>query len=58
LHSQHFCTDLNPALCATLLKPIEADHQKKGFFAWFDRFLTVNKKYEAILVKLLNTFLL
>lgn len=46
---------LTPALCATLLKPIEADHQKKGFFAWFDRFFDrVNKKYEAILVKLLK----
>ncbi|BFM34241.1 MULTISPECIES: efflux RND transporter permease subunit [Acinetobacter] len=46
---------LTPALCATLLKPIAADHQKKGFFAWFDRFFDrVNKKYETILVKLLK----
>ncbi|WP_419820557.1 multidrug efflux RND transporter permease subunit [Acinetobacter sp.] len=46
---------LTPALCATLLKPIEVNHQKKGFFAWFDRFFDrVNKKYEAILVKLLK----
>ncbi|GGK04813.1 efflux RND transporter permease subunit [Pseudomonas matsuisoli] len=28
-----------PALCATLLKPIDADHhEKKGFFGWFNRF--------------------
>ncbi|MFJ4192499.1 efflux RND transporter permease subunit [Pseudomonas sp. NPDC089534] len=27
-----------PALCATLLKPIDHDHhQKKGFFGWFNR---------------------
>ncbi|WP_445346841.1 multidrug efflux RND transporter permease subunit [Acinetobacter bohemicus] len=46
---------LTPALCATLLKPIAADHQKKGFFAWFDHFFDrVNKKYETILVKLLK----
>ncbi|MNG46562.1 Multidrug resistance protein MexB [compost metagenome] len=46
---------LTPALCATLLKPIASDHQKKGFFAWFDHFFDrVNKKYETILVKLLK----
>lgn len=46
---------LTPALCATLLKPIAADHEKKGFFAWFDHFFDrVNKKYETILVKLLK----
>ena len=27
---------LTPALCATILKPIDGHHQKKGF-AWFDR---------------------
>ncbi|QAY84021.1 efflux RND transporter permease subunit [Pseudomonas arsenicoxydans] len=27
-----------PALCATILKPIDPDHhQKKGFFGWFNR---------------------
>lgn len=29
---------LTPALCATLLKPIDANHhEKKGFFGWFNR---------------------
>jgi multidrug efflux pump len=29
---------LTPALCATLLKPADADHgHKKGFFGWFNR---------------------
>ena len=29
-----------PALCATLLKPVQKDHheQKRGFFGWFNRF--------------------
>lgn len=26
-----------PALCATLLKPIDNQHEKKGFFGWFNR---------------------
>ncbi|OTG88279.1 multidrug efflux RND transporter permease subunit [Acinetobacter sp. ANC 4558] len=46
---------LTPALCATLLKPIDAHHQKKGFFAWFDRsFDRVTKKYEVILLKIVK----
>jgi multidrug efflux pump len=30
---------LTPALCATLLKPVEAGHHhaKTGFFGWFNR---------------------
>ncbi|SOD23364.1 hydrophobic/amphiphilic exporter-1, HAE1 family/multidrug efflux pump [Variovorax sp. YR752] len=30
---------LSPALCATLLKPVEASHhqEKRGFFGWFNR---------------------
>lgn len=30
---------LTPALCATLLKPVDPSHReaRKGFFAWFDR---------------------
>ncbi|ESQ91283.1 multidrug transporter [Asticcacaulis sp. AC460] len=28
---------LTPALCATLLKPITANHEPKGFFGWFNR---------------------
>jgi multidrug efflux pump subunit AcrB len=32
---------LTPALCATLLKPVEAGHhhEKSGFFGWFNRLL-------------------
>ncbi|PNA11999.1 hypothetical protein C1X78_26360, partial [Pseudomonas sp. MPR-R1B] len=30
---------LTPALCATLLKPVQAGHhhEKRGFFGWFNR---------------------
>jgi len=46
---------LTPALCATILKPIDGHHQKKGFFAWFDRsFDKVTKKYELILLKVVK----
>src|SRR6202012_247463 len=41
---------LTPALCATLLKPIEKDHhvEKKGFFGWFNRnFDKSQKKYHS-----------
>ncbi|MGM7313011.1 efflux RND transporter permease subunit, partial [Acinetobacter baumannii] len=46
---------LTPALCATILKPIDEHHQKKGFFAWFDRtFDKLTKKYEVILFKVIK----
>ncbi|MBY0345304.1 MAG: efflux RND transporter permease subunit, partial [Neisseriaceae bacterium] len=39
---------LTPALCATLLKPIDASHhEQKGFFGWFNhRFNQATKSYE------------
>ncbi len=48
--SAFFALSLTPALCATLLKPIEAGahHEKKGFFGWFNRgFARTAKGYEA-----------
>jgi len=38
--SAFMALSLTPALCATLLKPVEAGHhdEKKGFFGWFNRF--------------------
>jgi len=46
---------LTPALCTTILKPIDGHHQKKGFFAWFDRsFDKVTKKYELMLLKIIK----
>ncbi len=36
--SAFLALSLTPALCATLLKPIDASHhEKKGFFGWFNR---------------------
>ena len=37
--SAFLALSLTPALCATLLKPVEAGHQhaKTGFFGWFNR---------------------
>ena len=53
LFSAFLALTLTPALCATLLKPVSADHEKKGFFAWFDRmFERVTQKYEVILLKI------
>ncbi|HJV42753.1 efflux RND transporter permease subunit, partial [Caulobacter sp.] len=41
---------LTPALCATLLKPVEAGHhdQKTGFFGWFNRsFNDMSSRYQG-----------
>jgi multidrug efflux pump len=37
--SAFMALSLTPALCATLLKPVEAGHhhEKRGFFGWFNR---------------------
>ncbi len=46
---------LTPALCATLLKPISADHHEKtGFFGWFNRsFKRTAKGYESVVARIL-----
>ncbi|MFP5466411.1 MAG: efflux RND transporter permease subunit, partial [Gammaproteobacteria bacterium] len=48
--SAFMALSLTPALCATLLKPVEAGHhhEKGGFFGWFNRgFSRTAKRYEA-----------
>ncbi|VTU17544.1 efflux RND transporter permease subunit [Variovorax sp. PBL-E5] len=48
---------LTPALCATLLKPVEAGHhhEKRGFFGWFNRgFSRTAKGYESFVARLLR----
>jgi multidrug efflux pump len=47
---------LTPALCATLLKPVEkGHHEKKGFFGWFNRgFTRTAKGYEGWVARLLK----
>ena len=37
LFSAFLALTLTPALCATLLKPINGHHGKRGFFGWFNR---------------------
>jgi multidrug efflux pump len=48
---------LTPALCATLLKPVEKGHSRsdRGFFGWFNRnFEGMVRRYDASLGKLLK----
>jgi len=54
--SAFLALSLTPALCATLLKPVEAGHHhaKSGFFGWFNRgFARTAKGYESGVAKLL-----
>ncbi len=46
---------LTPALCATLLKPVDPNHHEKtGFFGWFNRVFDKNsKRYQSIVGKML-----
>jgi multidrug efflux pump len=55
--SAFMALSLTPALCATLLKPVDAGHhlEKKGFFGWFNRgFKSTAKGYEGFVAKLLR----
>ena len=54
--SAFLALSLTPALCATLLKPVEAGHHhaKTGFFGWFNRgFARTAKGYESGVARLL-----
>ncbi|EJL70272.1 efflux RND transporter permease subunit [Variovorax sp. Varisp85] len=55
--SAFMALSLTPALCATLLKPVEAGHhhEKTGFFGWFNRgFTRTAKGYEGIVARILR----
>ncbi|MDI3384022.1 efflux RND transporter permease subunit [Xenophilus aerolatus] len=55
--SAFMALSLTPALCATLLKPVEAGHhvEKRGFFGWFNRsFSRTAKGYEGLVSRLLR----
>ena len=57
LFSAFLALSLTPALCATLLKPVEAGHHhaKRGFFGWFNRgFTRTAKGYESLLARILK----
>jgi multidrug efflux pump len=55
--SAFLALSLTPALCATLLKPVEkgGHHEKKGFFGWFNRgFTRTAKGYEGLVARILK----
>src|SRR6185436_15385917 len=55
--SAFMALSLTPALCATLLKPVEAGHhhEKTGFFGWFNRgFSRTAKGYEGFVARILK----
>ncbi len=55
--SAFLALSLTPALCATLLKPVEAGHhhEKRGFFGWFNRkFSSTTKGYESFVARMLK----
>ena len=55
--SAFLALSLTPALCATLLKPVEAGshHAKGGFFGWFNRgFARTAKGYESLVARILK----
>jgi len=55
--SAFMALSLTPALCATLLKPVEAGHhhEKRGFFGWFNRgFSRTAKGYESLVARVLR----
>jgi multidrug efflux pump len=57
LFSAFLAQSLTPALCATLLKPVEAGHhhEKRGFFGWFNRgFSRTAKNYEGWVARILT----
>ncbi|MGB3809460.1 MAG: efflux RND transporter permease subunit [Parvibaculum sp.] len=56
LFSAFLALTLTPALCATLLKPVEAGHhhEKTGFFGWFNRvFNRTATNYEGAVANVL-----
>ncbi len=54
--SAFMALSLTPALCGTLLKPVTAEeHNKKGFFGWFNRsFASTTRGYESGLARLIR----
>ena len=56
LFSIFLAMSLTPALCASLLTPVEKGHhlRKEGFFGWFNRgFAATRKNYESFLGRML-----
>ena len=48
---------LTPALCASMLKPVEKGHrhERKGFFGWFNRaFASSSRGYQSLVARILG----
>ncbi len=57
LFSVLMAMSLTPALCATLLKPVEKGHkhERGGFFGWFNRtFARSTTKYQSVVARILK----
>jgi multidrug efflux pump len=57
LFSALMALTLTPALCATMLKPVQAGHhhEKKGFFGWFNRkFAVTATGYQGMIASILK----
>ncbi len=57
LFSVLLAMSLTPALCATLLKPVEKGHKhaQRGFFGWFNRtFARSTTKYQSLVGRILK----
>ncbi|MDB5730068.1 MAG: efflux transporter permease subunit, partial [Noviherbaspirillum sp.] len=57
IFSAFMALTLTPALCATLLKPVEAGHhhEKKGFFGWFNRsFHRTATGYQSLVARIIG----
>lgn len=55
--SAFMALSLTPALCATLLKQVDAGHhhEKAGFYGWFNRFFSRTAKgYESLVARILK----
>ncbi|MFL9950945.1 multidrug efflux RND transporter permease subunit [Paraburkholderia agricolaris] len=54
--SAFLALSLTPALCATLLRPVDAGHhEKRGFFGWFNRMFTrMTGRYHGAVAKILR----
>ncbi|MEX8520937.1 MAG: efflux RND transporter permease subunit [Leptothrix sp. (in: b-proteobacteria)] len=56
LFSALMALSLTPALCATLLKPVDPEHhEKRGFFGWFNRaFKRTTHGYEGLVARVIR----
>ncbi|MDF3036374.1 MAG: acrB [Paucimonas sp.] len=55
--SAFLALSLTPALCATMLKPVEAGHhhEKTGFFGWFNKWFSRNStRYQSAVARIIG----